>query len=73
MSITVFGVQRRQSIHLDLLIIQQQVPKRVGIQSNLFADWQVRFYRQLQRQAIRLYYVRPAHGLAGPWVAVYRL
>jgi hypothetical protein len=34
---------------------------------------EVRFYRQLQRQAIRLYYVRPAHGLAGPWVAVYRL
>ena len=31
------------------------------------------FYRQLQRQAIRLYYVTPAHGLAGPWVAVYRL
>ncbi len=34
---------------------------------------EVRFYRQLQRQAIRLYYVKPAHGLAGPWVAVYRL
>jgi hypothetical protein len=34
---------------------------------------EVRFYRQLQRQAIRLYYVTPAHGLAGPWVAVYRL
>lgn len=34
---------------------------------------EVRFYRQLQRQTIRLYYVRPAHGLAGPWVAVYRL
>jgi 4-amino-4-deoxy-L-arabinose transferase-like glycosyltransferase len=33
----------------------------------------VRFYRQLQQQAIRLYYVKPAHGLAGPWVAVYRL
>lgn len=31
------------------------------------------FYRQLQVQAKRLYYVRPAHGLAGPWVAVYRL
>lgn len=34
---------------------------------------EVRFYRQLQRQAKRLYYVKPAHGLAGPWVAVYRL
>jgi hypothetical protein len=34
---------------------------------------EVRFYRQLQRDAKRLYYVRPAHGLAGPWVAVYRL
>jgi len=33
----------------------------------------VRFYRQLQRQTIRLYYVTSAHGLAGPWVAVYRL
>jgi len=34
---------------------------------------EVRFYRQLQRDAKRLYYVKPAHGLAGPWVAVYRL
>jgi hypothetical protein len=34
---------------------------------------EARFYRQLQVQAKRLYYVRPAHGLAGPWVAVYRL
>ena len=34
---------------------------------------EVRFYDQLQRQAKRLYYVKPAHGLAGPWVAVYRL
>jgi 4-amino-4-deoxy-L-arabinose transferase-like glycosyltransferase len=34
---------------------------------------EVRFYRQLQRQTIRLYYVTSAHGLAGPWVAVYRL
>ena len=34
---------------------------------------EARFYRQLQVQAKRLYYVSPAHGLAGPWVAVYRL
>jgi 4-amino-4-deoxy-L-arabinose transferase-like glycosyltransferase len=34
---------------------------------------EVRFYEQLRRQAIRLYYVGPTHGLAGPWVAVYRL
>ncbi len=34
---------------------------------------EVRFYDQLRRQTIRLYYVTPAHGLAGPWVAVYRL
>jgi 4-amino-4-deoxy-L-arabinose transferase-like glycosyltransferase len=34
---------------------------------------EVRFYDQLQRQAKRLYYVRRGHGLAGPWVAVYRL
>jgi len=34
---------------------------------------EVRFYDQLRREAIRLYYVRPVHGLAGPWVAVYRL
>jgi len=34
---------------------------------------EVRFYLQLQRQGTRLYYVKPNHGLAGPWVAVYRL
>jgi 4-amino-4-deoxy-L-arabinose transferase-like glycosyltransferase len=34
---------------------------------------EVRFYRQLRQLTIRLYYVSPGHGLAGPWVAVYRL
>ncbi|HST25887.1 MAG TPA: glycosyltransferase 87 family protein [Gaiellaceae bacterium] len=34
---------------------------------------EARFYDQLRRHAIRLYYVKPVHGLAGPWVAVYRL
>jgi 4-amino-4-deoxy-L-arabinose transferase-like glycosyltransferase len=34
---------------------------------------EVRFYRQLRTQARRLYYVKANDGLAGPWVAVYRL
>ncbi len=34
---------------------------------------EVRFYDQLRSQATRLYYVKAAHDLAGPWVAVYRL
>ncbi len=34
---------------------------------------EVRFYDQLRRQARRLYYVKAHDGLAGPWVAVYRL
>jgi hypothetical protein len=34
---------------------------------------EVRFYRQLQRDTRRLYYVKAHDGLAGPWVAVYRL
>ncbi len=34
---------------------------------------ETRFYLDLRRSARRLYYVAPGHGLAGPWVAVYRL
>jgi glycosyl transferase family 87 len=34
---------------------------------------EARFYRQLRMQGKRLYYVSSGHGLAGPWVAVYRL
>ncbi|HEX3455097.1 MAG TPA: hypothetical protein VHS03_10750 [Gaiellaceae bacterium] len=34
---------------------------------------EVRFYQQLQAHARRLYYVKAHDGLAGPWVAVYRL
>jgi 4-amino-4-deoxy-L-arabinose transferase-like glycosyltransferase len=34
---------------------------------------EVRFYAQLRSRAKRLYYVSSGHGLAGPWVAVYRL
>jgi hypothetical protein len=32
-----------------------------------------RFYGQLRRETRRLYYVKAHDGLAGPWVAVYRL
>ena len=34
---------------------------------------EARFYDQLRKRAKRLYYVSSGHGLAGPWVAVYRL
>ena len=34
---------------------------------------ETRFYLDLRRSARRLYYVAPGRGLAGPWVAVYRL
>jgi glycosyl transferase family 87 len=34
---------------------------------------EARFYHQLQARARRLYYVKAHDGLAGPWVAVYRL
>jgi 4-amino-4-deoxy-L-arabinose transferase-like glycosyltransferase len=34
---------------------------------------EARFYRELSSDAARLYYLRPGAGLAGPWVAVYRL
>jgi 4-amino-4-deoxy-L-arabinose transferase-like glycosyltransferase len=34
---------------------------------------EVRFYRDLRRETARVYYLRPGHDLAGPWVAVYRL
>jgi hypothetical protein len=34
---------------------------------------ETRFYEQLRRGEKRLYYVSAGHGLAGPWVAVYRV
>ncbi len=34
---------------------------------------EARFYDALQAQARRVYHVWPGHGLAGPWVSVYRL
>jgi hypothetical protein len=34
---------------------------------------EARFYDDLRRRAKRVYYVEPGDGLAGPWVAVYRL
>lgn len=34
---------------------------------------ETRFYEQLRKGGKRLYYVSAGHGLAGPWVAVYRV
>jgi 4-amino-4-deoxy-L-arabinose transferase-like glycosyltransferase len=34
---------------------------------------EARFYDDLQARARRVYHVQPGHGLAGPWVSVYRL
>jgi hypothetical protein len=34
---------------------------------------EARFYDDLQMEAQRVYHVQPGHGLAGPWVSVYRL
>jgi hypothetical protein len=34
---------------------------------------EARFYRQLARDTRRVLVVRPGGGLAGPWVALYRL
>jgi 4-amino-4-deoxy-L-arabinose transferase-like glycosyltransferase len=34
---------------------------------------EARFYDALRAQAKRVYHVEPGHGLAGPWVSVYRL
>ena len=34
---------------------------------------EARFYDELRMQAKRVYHVQPGHGLAGPWVSVYRL
>jgi 4-amino-4-deoxy-L-arabinose transferase-like glycosyltransferase len=34
---------------------------------------ETRFYEQLRTRARRIYYLPKGHGLAGPWVAVYRL
>ncbi len=34
---------------------------------------EARFYDELRSRAKRVYYLEPGNGLAGPWVAVYRL
>jgi 4-amino-4-deoxy-L-arabinose transferase-like glycosyltransferase len=34
---------------------------------------EARFYDDVRLQAKRVYHVEPGHGLAGPWVSVYRL
>ena len=34
---------------------------------------EARFYDDLRMRAKRVYHVEPGHGLAGPWVSVYRL
>jgi 4-amino-4-deoxy-L-arabinose transferase-like glycosyltransferase len=61
---------RRQGI--EYVLVTGAVADRVLAAKSHYPS-EVRFYDQLQRQAKRLYYVKPAHGLAGPWVAVYRL
>jgi hypothetical protein len=61
---------RRQGI--EYVLVTGAVADRV-MRAKSHYPREVRFYGQLQRQAKRLYYVKPAHGLAGPWVAVYRL
>jgi hypothetical protein len=65
-------VARLRRLGIRYVLVTGAVADRVlAARSNYPRE--VRFYRQLQRQAKRLYYVKPAHGLAGPWVAVYRL
>ena len=34
---------------------------------------EARFYDDLRTRTKRVYYLEPGQGLAGPWVAVYRL
>jgi hypothetical protein len=34
---------------------------------------ETRFYDELNEDADRVLFVQPGHGLAGPWIALYRL
>src|SRR5262249_10664633 len=65
-------VARLRDEGIEYVLITGAVADRVRAAAEHYPR-EVRFYDQLQRQAKRLYYVKPANGLAGPWVAVYRL
>ena len=65
-------VARLKSEGIQYVLVTGAVADRV-LAARKHYPREVRFYDQLQRQAKRLYYVKPANGLAGPWVAVYRL
>jgi len=65
-------VARLKREGIEYVLVTGAVADRVRAAATHYPR-EVRFYDQLQRQAKRLYYVKPANGLAGPWVAVYRL
>jgi hypothetical protein len=61
---------RRNGIHY--VVVTGAVADRVLAAKSHYPR-EVRFYAQLRRETRRLYYVKAHDGLAGPWVAVYRL
>ena len=65
-------VARLKREEIEYVLVTGAVADRVRAAAKHYPR-EVGFYDQLQRQAKRLYYVKPANGLAGPWVAVYRL
>ena len=65
-------VARLRSEGIQYVLVTGAVADRVlAARSHYPRD--ARFYGQLRRETRRLYYVKAHDGLAGPWVAVYRL
>ena len=65
-------VARLRRKGVDYVVVTGAVADRV-LDARRRYPREARFYDELKRRAKRLYYVESGHGLAGPWVAVYRL
>jgi 4-amino-4-deoxy-L-arabinose transferase-like glycosyltransferase len=65
-------VARLRAGGVDYVLVTGAVADRVLAAADRYPR-EARFYAQLDSQAQRVLIVRPGGGLAGPWVAVYRL
>lgn len=65
-------VERLRSLGVDYVLVTGAVADRVLAAKNRYPV-EARFYAELDSRARRVLRLEPGGGLAGPWVAVYRL
>jgi hypothetical protein len=66
------SVARLRELGVQEVVVTGAVTDRVLAARDHYPR-EARFYDDLRTRARRVYYVEPGAGLAGPWVAVYRL